>query len=87
MPKDTTKKKSKKDSEPFVIPPVPTRPQQCHFYVLRKRRYCGLPARKTLNYCGEHSVASPDNGADNRKRIPCPYDNSHTIFEKISSTT
>ncbi|KAG2231513.1 methyltransferase TRM13-domain-containing protein [Thamnidium elegans] len=81
MPKDLSKKNKKK--EPFVIPPVPDKPQQCHFYVLRKRRYCGLPAKKTLNYCGEHLIAHPDNeGAEVRKRIPCPYDNSHTIFEK-----
>lgn len=31
MPKDTTKKKNKKGTaEPFVIPPVPNRPQQCN---------------------------------------------------------
>ncbi|KAG2199224.1 hypothetical protein INT47_010599 [Mucor saturninus] len=84
MPKELTPKKNKKvPAEPFVIPPVPTKPQQCHFYVLRKRRYCGLPAGKTQKYCGEHLTAHPDNEvADTRKRIPCPYDNSHTIFEK-----
>ncbi|KAG2215994.1 hypothetical protein INT46_007054 [Mucor plumbeus] len=81
MPKDPIEKKSKKVKEPFVIPPVPTKPQQCHFYVLRKRRYCGLPARKDLNYCGEHLNAKPDSEGL-PKRIPCPYDNSHTIFEK-----
>ncbi|KAI7906863.1 methyltransferase TRM13-domain-containing protein [Cokeromyces recurvatus] len=87
MPKDTVAKKSKKSngkSEPFVIPPVPTKPQQCHFFVLRKRRYCGLPAKKNLKYCGEHLTACADdeNAKDLPKRIPCPYDNSHTIFEK-----
>ncbi|CAO0791320.1 unnamed protein product [Mucor circinelloides] len=81
MPKDPIEKKSKKVKEPFVIPPVPTKPQQCHFYVLRKRRYCGLPARKDLNYCGEHLNEKPDKEGL-PKRIPCPYDNSHTIFEK-----
>jgi len=46
-----------------------------HFYVLRKRRYCGLPARKDLNYCGEHLNEKPDKEGL-PKRIPCPYDNS-----------
>ncbi|KAI8985913.1 methyltransferase TRM13-domain-containing protein [Pilobolus umbonatus] len=80
MPKDPSKP-SKKSSLP--IPPPPDRPQQCHFYVARKRRYCGLPAKKSLKYCGEHLIAHPENEiADNLKRVPCPYDNSHTVFEK-----
>jgi hypothetical protein len=32
MPKDPIEKKSKKVKEPFVIPPVPTKPQQCMFF-------------------------------------------------------
>ncbi|KAI8984281.1 methyltransferase TRM13-domain-containing protein [Mycotypha africana] len=51
---------------------------------MRKRRYCSLPAKKNLKYCGEHLTADPNNeGAkDAPKRVPCPYDSSHTVFEK-----
>ncbi|KAI8381175.1 methyltransferase TRM13-domain-containing protein [Radiomyces spectabilis] len=65
-------------------PPPPNRPQQCHFYVARKHRYCSLPAKRTNKYCGEHLIEQQKDGTDeiSNKRIPCPYDPSHTIFEK-----
>ncbi|KAI8375664.1 methyltransferase TRM13-domain-containing protein [Choanephora cucurbitarum] len=48
---------------------------------MRKRRYCGLPAKKGGSYCGEHLVHGDENDVNN-KRVPCPFDNSHTVFEK-----
>jgi tRNA:m4X modification enzyme len=63
-----------------VIPPVPDKPQQCHYFVKRKKRYCHLPARKANKYCGEHlqhedNVDLKDGVQDPKRiRIPCPYD-------------
>ncbi|KAI9247550.1 methyltransferase TRM13-domain-containing protein [Sporodiniella umbellata] len=83
MPKEPVEKKSKtKTNQPLEIPPVPDKPQQCHFFVARKRRYCHLPAKKTQKYCGEHMTHDGNNETSSSKRIPCPYDKSHTIFEK-----
>ncbi|KAF9164349.1 hypothetical protein DFQ26_001560 [Actinomortierella ambigua] len=46
------------------IPPVPTRPGQCHFYVKGKGRYCKLRAKLTNKYCGEHSMLEGADGVD-----------------------
>ncbi|KAI7863848.1 methyltransferase TRM13-domain-containing protein [Spinellus fusiger] len=79
MPKESRSKT--KIAKP--IPPPPTRPQQCHFYVARKSRYCSLPAKRTNKYCGEHLAEQQKSGEiDTMRRIPCPYDPSHTIFER-----
>ncbi|CEG64063.1 hypothetical protein RMATCC62417_01106 [Rhizopus microsporus] len=83
MPKEPVEKRTKiNKNQPLDLPPVPNKPQQCHFFVARKRRYCNLPAKKSQKYCGEHLGLDPDNQASDLKRVPCPYDNSHTVFEK-----
>ncbi|KAJ2956335.1 hypothetical protein NQZ79_g7798 [Umbelopsis isabellina] len=76
-----SKSKAKKPAEP--IPPPPDRPQQCHYWVARKRRYCHLPSKKTNKYCGEHLTEQQkeDIGQDSRIRIPCPFDPLHTVFQ------
>ncbi|KAG0359018.1 hypothetical protein BGZ54_010162 [Gamsiella multidivaricata] len=74
-------------------PPVPNRPRQCHFLLLSKNKYCSLTAKLGNKFCGEHSmyeqIAPPasdsasagENGENNvRKRIPCPFDPSHTAW-------
>ncbi|KAK9764933.1 tRNA:m4X modification enzyme [Basidiobolus ranarum] len=69
-------KKHKATEEP--IPPPPNKPGQCNFWVKRKRRFCHLKAKQSNQYCGEHLVHQ-----DNldRKRVPCPFDPSHSVFE------
>ncbi|KAI8872974.1 DUF715-domain-containing protein [Ramicandelaber brevisporus] len=84
-------------------PPLPDRPQQCHFYLASKKRYCRFEARKGSNYCGEHKTFDPanntkpdndsndnDNGSSSNsnkkpafRRVPCPLDPSHTVFEHM----
>ncbi|ORX88335.1 DUF715-domain-containing protein [Basidiobolus meristosporus CBS 931.73] len=71
-----TKKHKAAEEEP--VPPPPDKPGQCHFWVKRKRRYCHLRAKETNQYCGEHLVHQ-DNLA--QKRVPCPYDPSHSVYE------
>ncbi|KAF9102582.1 tRNA:m(4)X modification enzyme TRM13 [Mortierella sp. GBA35] len=71
-------------------PPVPNRPRQCHFLLLSKGKYCSLTTKLGFKFCGEHSMyeatANPSNESATgeepiRKRIPCPFDPSHTAWE------
>ncbi|KAF8984654.1 hypothetical protein BGZ46_007360 [Entomortierella lignicola] len=77
-------------------PPIPNRPRQCHFLQPSKNKYCSLTTKLGNKFCGEHSMHEPtatpaSNGgvegaaADPevqavRKRIPCPFDPSHTAW-------
>lgn len=51
----------------------------CKFFVERKGRFCKFASLSDSEYCGEHQPV----GAESRrgKRIPCPYDGAHTVFE------
>ncbi|KAF9976872.1 tRNA:m(4)X modification enzyme TRM13 [Actinomortierella ambigua] len=89
----------RKKQKVIDIPPVPTKPGQCHFFVKGKGRYCKLRAKLAHKYCGEHSMLEGTNGVDPtktpssptakdsandpsvRKRVPCPLDSSHTVWE------
>ncbi|XP_063056836.1 tRNA:m(4)X modification enzyme TRM13 homolog [Engraulis encrasicolus] len=53
-------------------------PGRCAYFVERKKRYCKMVAGSGKTYCGEH--ANSDAGGD-RKRIPCPLDPKHTVYE------
>ncbi|KAG0174001.1 tRNA:m(4)X modification enzyme TRM13 [Apophysomyces sp. BC1034] len=83
MPKEKTKLKANATPQP----PPPNKPQQCHFWVARKRRYCSLPAKRTNRYCGEHLTEQQTQGeVGDSLRVPCPYDPSHTVFAKDLET-
>lgn len=47
---------------------------QCEFYIERKDRHCGMTCREGTNRCIVHS----DSAA---KRVPCPLDPNHTVWE------
>lgn len=57
-----------------------TCPSTCPGWPLqtRKSRYCKQPPRTGSVYCGCHLVSD---AATDRKRIPCPADPSHSIYE------
>ncbi|XP_039623218.1 tRNA:m(4)X modification enzyme TRM13 homolog isoform X1 [Polypterus senegalus] len=55
-------------------------PGRCSFYVDRKKRFCKMIVAHGKTVCGEHmSAVRKEEG--NRKRIPCPLDPKHTVFE------
>uniref|UniRef100_W5LF98 tRNA:m(4)X modification enzyme TRM13 n=1 Tax=Astyanax mexicanus TaxID=7994 RepID=W5LF98_ASTMX len=58
-----------------VAAPLPGR---CAFYVIKKKRYCKMVIGRGKSFCGEHADADKDS---ERKRIPCPLDPKHTVFE------
>lgn len=49
-------------------------PNGCNFYVIRKKRFCRLLAKKNDKYCAEHSMLNAHTNCDNR-RVICPLDN------------
>nr|BAJ88805.1 predicted protein [Hordeum vulgare subsp. vulgare] len=59
------------------LPPPP--PGRCHFWLPNKRRHCANSPIPSSQYCGNHSPAS---SSDSRRRVPCPVDPSHTVFEE-----
>ncbi|KAG0002803.1 tRNA:m(4)X modification enzyme TRM13 [Entomortierella chlamydospora] len=88
--------RSKRQKVQGPPPPVPNRPRQCHFLQPNKNKYCSLTTKLGNKFCGEHSMyesatsttssdgtegtnGGPD-GQAIRKRIPCPFDPSHTAW-------
>lgn len=81
------------DSEKAKIPELPPNWDRCHAYMENKRRYCRQQRRGTSLYCGNHSHLNSSNTNEanastegdtqtiERKRIPCPVDPSHLIYE------
>ncbi|XP_074894867.1 tRNA:m(4)X modification enzyme TRM13 homolog isoform X2 [Buteo buteo] len=55
--------------------PVPGR---CAYFVERKKRFCKMTPAPGRRFCGEHGQQEEEN---NRKRIPCPLDPKHTVYE------
>ncbi|NXH19700.1 TRM13 enzyme, partial [Bucco capensis] len=55
--------------------PVPGR---CAYFVQRKKRFCKMIPAPGRRFCGEHGQQEKEN---DRKRIPCPLDPKHTVYE------
>ncbi|KAK7126752.1 hypothetical protein R3I94_018064 [Phoxinus phoxinus] len=53
-------------------------PGRCAFYVVKKKRYCKMIVGSGKTFCGEHANAGEES---EKKRIPCPLDPKHTVFE------
>ncbi|XP_028588509.2 tRNA:m(4)X modification enzyme TRM13 homolog isoform X1 [Podarcis muralis] len=58
--------------------PVSPQPGRCAYFVARKRRFCKMVPARGKRFCGEHGGREEENG---RKRIPCPLDPKHTVYE------
>ncbi|EGD76174.1 hypothetical protein PTSG_00880, partial [Salpingoeca rosetta] len=71
------KKKLKKGDQKLAdSKAVPTRnpdPAKCDLFLPKKKRFCRLTKFKDYNRCAEHLTEA--------RRIPCPYDPTHTVFE------
>jgi tRNA:m4X modification enzyme len=63
------------------VPEVPANWDRCHAYMKQKSRFCRQRRQGSRSlYCGNHQHLEPTNHSQ-RKRIPCPVDPSHMIFE------
>ncbi|KAM9324788.1 tRNA:m(4)X modification enzyme TRM13 homolog [Gastrophryne carolinensis] len=54
-------------------------PGRCAFFVQRKRRYCKMVVSEGKSLCGEHAHTGEE--TNGRRRIPCPLDSKHTVYE------
>lgn len=73
-------------SQPSSVPLVPPDDwDRCHAYLEPKKRFCRQrPADSSLKYCGNHQhLLEGEYSTTGRKRIPCPLDPSHLIFEDM----
>ncbi|XP_059677833.1 tRNA:m(4)X modification enzyme TRM13 homolog [Gavia stellata] len=53
-------------------------PGRCAYFVERKKRFCKMIPAPGRRFCGEHGQQEVEN---DRKRIPCPLDPKHTVYE------
>ncbi|NXA07811.1 TRM13 enzyme, partial [Sapayoa aenigma] len=53
-------------------------PGRCAHFVQRKGRFCRMIPAPGRRFCGEHGQEEEQN---DRKRIPCPFDAKHTVYE------
>ncbi|XP_044288165.1 tRNA:m(4)X modification enzyme TRM13 homolog isoform X2 [Varanus komodoensis] len=54
-------------------------PGRCAYFVERKRRFCKMVPARGRRFCGEHGAHAEEENS--RKRIPCPLDPKHTVYE------
>ncbi|XP_066209724.1 tRNA:m(4)X modification enzyme TRM13 homolog [Saccopteryx leptura] len=66
-------------SAPTPHPPGSPAEGRCGYYVAKKRRFCRMVAAAGRRFCGEHAGAAEEENA--RKRILCPLDPKHTVYE------
>nr|XP_054494622.1 tRNA:m(4)X modification enzyme TRM13 homolog isoform X2 [Agelaius phoeniceus] len=62
----------------MAAPEPQPQPGRCAHFVLRKKRFCRMIPAPGRRFCGEHGHEEEQN---DRKRIPCPLDPKHTVYE------
>ncbi|KAM3839506.1 tRNA:m(4)X modification enzyme TRM13 homolog isoform 2-T2 [Vipera latastei] len=62
---------------PVEVASIP-QPGRCAYFVERKKRFCKMVPAQGRRFCGEHSAEEEEH---KRKRIPCPLDPKHTVYE------
>ena len=61
------------------IPPPDA--SHCSLYLKHKKRYCRFPRVTGHEHCSHHITARRDDD-ENKERIPCPLDASHSIYAR-----
>lgn len=69
------------------VNPSSGNPQQCEFYLEKKKRRCRMQRKADQKYCSEHMYLEvkpemDDDKTAEAKRIPCPHDGRHTVWAK-----
>ncbi|XP_034356752.1 tRNA:m(4)X modification enzyme TRM13 homolog isoform X2 [Arvicanthis niloticus] len=52
---------------------------RCSYFVEKKKRFCRMVVAAGKRFCGEHAGSAEEENA--RKRILCPLDPKHTVYE------
>lgn len=63
-----------------IIPELPKDWDRCNAFMERKKRFCRQQRAPDSSYCGNHQQLAVTTNT-NRKRVPCPLDPSHFVFE------
>lgn len=63
-----------------TIPQLPKDWDRCHAFMERKKRFCRQQKTPDGMFCGNHQHLA-STVSTKRKRVPCPLDPSHFIFE------
>eukprot|EP00029_Vermamoeba_vermiformis_P011385 TRINITY_DN6249_c0_g1_i1.p1 TRINITY_DN6249_c0_g1~~TRINITY_DN6249_c0_g1_i1.p1 ORF type:complete len:219 (+),score=18.15 TRINITY_DN6249_c0_g1_i1:31-687(+) len=56
--------------------PDPNSSTSCQFFLKKKKRFCNQHPKEGFKYCPNHMAVY-----GGKKRIPCPFDPRHTIYE------
>ncbi|NP_001085344.1 tRNA methyltransferase 13 homolog (S. cerevisiae) L homeolog [Xenopus laevis] len=70
---------SEPDSSLVTCPRENPLPGRCSHFVQRKKRFCKMIVSEGKKFCGEHAQSGEEH--DSRRRIPCPLDPKHTVYE------
>lgn len=70
---------SLQDHERPAVNPLPA---ICNFYLAHKKRFCKTAKRPGFEYCHTHQAELHPDMDPNMKRIPCPINGNHSIYEK-----
>lgn len=75
VPEEHQRKKQKTKKEKTY------RPNQCEFFMVKKRRRCAMQRKEGHQFCSEHIMFDETPAAKEAKgdRIPCPLDPNHTV--------
>ncbi|XP_055000996.1 tRNA:m(4)X modification enzyme TRM13 homolog isoform X3 [Sorex araneus] len=60
-------------------PPPRATAGRCGYFVEKKKRFCRMVVAAGKKFCGEHAGAAEEENS--RKRILCPLDPKHTVYE------
>jgi tRNA:m4X modification enzyme len=82
----------KEKEETKAVEKDPEEVPRCHAYLPKKKRFCRqIRCPTSLMYCGNHAhlfsttskSEDQESSTRKRKRVPCPLDPSHDIFEDM----
>lgn len=62
--------------------PVNPDSARCDFYLVHKRRFCKTEKRPSYRFCHTHQAEVCGDENPMRKRVPCPVNPNHTIYER-----
>ncbi|GAX20912.1 tRNA:m4X modification enzyme [Fistulifera solaris] len=69
-----------KNDDSNIVSDLPEDWERCHAFMEKKKRFCRQQRASDSSYCGNHQhLATTIN--TKRKRVPCPLDSSHLVFE------
>lgn len=80
-PSEKAEKEKDKSTDDKADPLVPANWDRCHAYLHKKKRFCRQQPAPSSKYCGNHQSLDVDTSSTKRKRVPCPIDPSHWIYE------